>query len=82
MSYKLEKLSVPSMAAFGLGWYLSSDMTRDEKQSYGRHLENEWKEALRRQKQLDKKGRPISKSAMDALTEYWKNMPNVVFSDA
>ncbi len=81
MSYKLEKLSVPSMAAFGLGWYLSDNMTRDAKQSYSRHLENEWKDALRRQKQLDKKGRPISKVSMEALVEYWKNNENVVVSD-
>ena len=44
----LKKLSVPSMAAFGLGWYLSDNLTRDEKRRKERELDAEWQRAIER----------------------------------
>lgn len=77
----LEKLSLPTLASFGLGWYLSDTLTRDEKRRKERELENEWQRALDRQKDAETKKRPLKKSAMDKLNEYWKNNENVVVSD-
>ena len=37
-SLDLRKMSRATLAAFGLGWYISDSMTRDEKQAYQRHL--------------------------------------------
>ena len=48
---QLSKLSVPSIAGFGLGWYLSDNLTRDEKQRTERNLEREWQKAIERAEQ-------------------------------
>lgn len=39
---------MPSMAAFGLGWYLSDNLTRDEKRRKERELDTEWQRAIDR----------------------------------
>lgn len=85
-SVKLEKLSVPTIVALGAGWYLSDTLTRDEKQKYGRQLENEWNRALDRQaeadrqrklKRMSRSGNPTTyKSAFQKLVNYWEDSAN------
>ena len=70
----LEKFSVPSMAAFGLGYYLSDSMTRDDKDKYTRQLEAEWERTLKRQ---DGNSKPIKKSSFEKLSDWWLEQQNV-----
>ncbi len=82
-SVKLEKLSVPTIVALGAGWMLSDSLTRDEKQKYGRQLENEWNRALDRQAEADRQRKlkrmsrsgnaTTYKSAFQKLVNYYED---------
>ena len=45
----IQKMSPANLAAFGLGWYISDNLTRDEKQSWQRQLDDEFKRSVERQ---------------------------------
>ena len=45
----LRKMSPSTLAAFGLGWYISDTLTRDEKQKWQRQLDDEFKRSIERQ---------------------------------
>jgi len=42
-------MSPASLAAFGLGWYINDNLTRDEKESWQRQLDDEFKRSVERQ---------------------------------
>ena len=73
---ELHKMSPASLAAFGIGWYFSDSLTRDEKQAYQRHLENEFNRSIKNQddakkaRELVRSGLRLKKSAFDELQEY------------
>ena len=70
---ELHKMSSASLAAFGLGWYFSDTLTRDEKQAYQRHLENEFNRSIKNQDDAKKtRERRLKKSAFDELQEYYQ----------
>ena len=75
---ELQKMSPASLAAFGLGWYFSDTLTRDEKQAYQRHLEDEFNRSIKNQddakkaKELERSGRRLKKSPFDDLQEYYR----------
>ena len=46
MHMQLNKMSAETLAAFGLGWYISDTLTRDEKQSWERQLDDEFKRSV------------------------------------
>ena len=75
---ELSKMSPASLAAFGIGWYFSDTLTRDEKQAYQRHLENEFNRSINNQddakkaRELERSGRRLKKSAFDELQEYYR----------
>ena len=70
---ELNKMSPASLAAFGLGWYVSDTLTRDEKQAYQRHLENEFNRSIKNQDDAKKtRERKLKKSAFDELQEYYR----------
>jgi len=70
---ELHKMSAASLAAFGLGWYFSDTLTRDEKQAYQRHLENEFNRSIKNQDDAKKtRERRLKKSAFDDLQEYYQ----------
>ena len=77
-SIDLRKMSPATLAAFGLGWYVSDSLTRDEKQAYQRHLENEFNRSIKNQddakkaRQLERSGRRLEKSAFYELQEYYR----------
>ena len=69
-------MSPDSLAAFGLGWYISDNLTRDEKQSWQRQLNDEFKRYVERQEKAKSKraassGRSMNKSAYDQLQKYY-----------
>ena len=78
----LKKLSLPTLARFGLGWYISDSLTRDEKARYSRQLESEFNRAVATQQEEDKRraykrltrsGMPSKyKTAMEKLTDYYE----------
>jgi hypothetical protein len=37
---RLEKLDASQLAAFGLGWYISDSLTRDEKKQWQRQIDH------------------------------------------
>ena len=66
-------MSPATLAAFGLGWYFSDTLTRDEKQAYQRHLENEFNRSIKNQDDAKKtRERRLKKSAFDDLQEYYQ----------
>ena len=73
---QLSKLSVPSIAGFGLGWYLSDNLTRDEKQRTERNLEREWERAIERaeQNQQAKPKKSKARTAFDKLNDFYKSI--------
>ena len=73
---QLSKLSVPSIAGFGLGWYLSDNLTRDEKQRTERNLEREWEKAIERaeQNQRAKPKKSKARTAFDKLNDFYKSI--------
>ena len=46
---ELNKMNPTTLAAFGLGWYISDTLTRDKKQSWQRKLDEEFKRSIERQ---------------------------------
>ena len=73
---QLSKLSVPSIAGFGLGWYLSDNLTRDEKQRTKRNLGREWERAMERAEQNQQANPKKSKArtAFDKLNDFYKSI--------
>ena len=73
---QLSKLSVPSIAGFGLGWYLSDNLTRDEKQRTERNLEREWAKAIERgeQNQQAKPKKSKARTAFEKLNDFYKSI--------
>ena len=75
---ELHKMSPATLAAFGLGWYVSDTLTRDEKQAYQRHLENEFNRSIKNQdddrkaRESERSGRRLKKSAFDELQQYYE----------
>ena len=50
---ELNKMSPTTLAAFGLGWYISDTLTRDEKQSWQRNLDEEFKRSIERRDEVN-----------------------------
>jgi len=75
---ELNKMSPASLAAFGLGWYVSDTLTRDEKQKWQRQMEEEFNRSIKNQddaknaRELQRSGRKLKKSAFDELQEYYQ----------
>ena len=72
----IHKMSPASLAAFGLGWYISDNLTRDEKQSWQRQLDDEFKRSVERHEKAKSKrtsssGRSMNKSAYEQLQKYY-----------
>ena len=76
LEMRLSKLSVPSIASFGLGWYLSDNLTRDEKQRTERNLEREWEKAIERaeQNQQAKPKKGKARTAFNKLNDFYKSI--------
>ena len=69
----LRKMSPATLAAFGLGFYISDSLTRDEKQAYQWHLENEFNRSIKNQDDAKKtRERKLKKPAFDELQEYYR----------
>ena len=71
----IQKMSLTSLAAFGLGWYISDTLTRDEKQSWQKKLDDEFNRSVERQEasnRMSRSGRRLKKSAYDELQEYYQ----------
>ena len=72
-------MSPSTLAAFGLGWYISDTLTRDEKQKWQRQLDDEFNRSLNRQDEAKRtkgarrlsRGGGINKSAFDELQDYY-----------
>jgi len=66
---ELNKMSPASLAAFGLGWYVSDTLTRDEKQKWQRQMEDEFSRSVKNQddakkaRDLERSRRRLKKSA-------------------
>ena len=79
-SLDLRKMSPATLAAFGLGWYVSDTLTRDEKQKWQRQMEEEFNRSIKNQddakrvRELERSGRSLKKSAYDELQEYYHGL--------
>jgi len=77
-SLDLRKMSPATLAAFGLGWYVSDTLTRDEKQKWQRQMEEEFNRSIKNQdddrkaRELERSGRRLRKSAFDELQEHYQ----------
>ena len=71
---ELNKMSPTTLAAFGLGWYISDNLTSDEKQSWQKKLDDEFKRSVERQQASSRSGKKIRKSAYDDLQQHYKEM--------
>ncbi len=70
---QLNKMSPATLAAFGLGWYISDTLTRDEKQSWQKNLDDEFNRSVEREEasnRMSRSGKKIKKSAYDELQEH------------
>ena len=68
-------MSPATLAAFGLGWYVSDTLTRDEKQKWQRQMEDEFNRSIKNQNDGKKaKERKLKKSAFDELQEYYRGI--------
>ncbi len=62
---KLNKMSPATLAAFGLGWYVADTLTRDKKQKWQRHMEEEFNRSIKNQNdskkalELERSGRRL-----------------------
>ncbi len=72
MHMQLNKMSPTTLAAFGSGWYISDNLTRDEKQSWQRQLDDEFKRSVERQQASSRSGKKIRKSAYDDLQAHYR----------
>ena len=75
----LRKMSPAALAAFGLGWYISDTLTRDEKQSWQKKLDDEFKRSVERQEKARAKrtsgsGRSMNKSSFEELQKYYQGL--------
>ena len=73
----LRKMIPSTLAAFGLGWYVSDILTRDEKQKWQRQLDDEFKRSIERQDEanrMSRTGRRLKKSAYDELQGYYQGL--------
>jgi hypothetical protein len=75
----LNKMSPASLAEFGLGWYISDNLTKDGKQSWQCQLDDEFKRSVERQKKAKAKrtsssGRSMNKSAFEELQKYYQGL--------
>ena len=71
----IQKMSPTTLAAFGLGWYISDTLTRDEKQSWQKKLDDEFNRSVERQEAsnpMSRSGRKIKKSAYDDLQAHYR----------
>ena len=79
-SLDLRKMSPATLAAFGLGWYISDTLTRDEKQQWQRQMDEEFNRSIKNQddakrvRELERSGRSLKKSAYDELQEYYHGL--------
>ena len=77
---ELNKMSPTTLAAFGLGWYVSDTLTRDEKQKWQRQMEDEFNRSVKNQddaknaRELERSGHRLKKSAFDELQEYYQGL--------
>ena len=77
-SLDLRKMSPATLAAFGLGWYVSDTLTRDEKQKWQRQMEEEFNRSIKNQdddrkaRELERSGLRLRKSAFDGLQEHYQ----------
>ena len=75
---ELNKMRPTTLVAFGLGWYVSDTLTRDEKQKWHRQMEEEFNRSIKNQddarkiRELGRSGRRLKKSAFDELQEYYR----------
>jgi len=72
---QLNKMSPATLAAFGLGWYISDTLTRDEKQSWQKNLDDEFNRSVEREEasnRMSRSGKKIKKSAYDELQEHYR----------
>ena len=78
----IRKMSPTTLAAFGLGWYISDTLTRDEKQSWQSQLNEEFKRSIERQdeakrtkgaRRLSRSG-GINKSTYDEFQGYYRGL--------
>jgi hypothetical protein len=70
----IRKMSPSTLAAFGLGWYISDTLTRDEKQSWQKKLDDEFNRSVERQDEanrMSRSGRRLKKSAYDDLQAHY-----------
>ena len=75
----IQKMSPGSLAAFGLGWYIDDNLTRDEKESWQRQLDDEFKRSVERQEKAKARrtpgtGRSMNKSALEELQDYYRGL--------
>ena len=77
-------MSPTTLAAFGLGWYISDTLTRGEKQKWQGQLDDEFKRSIERQdeakrvngtRRLSRSGR-LNKSPFDELQNYYRRRMN------
>ena len=71
----IRKMSPTTLAAFGLGWYISDTLTRDEKQSWQKNLDDEFNRSVEREEasnRMSRSGKKIKKSAYDELQEHYR----------
>ena len=75
IAMELNKMSPTTLAAFGLGWYISDTLTRDEKQQWQHQLDDEFKRSVERGEASNvslRSSRKLKKSAYDELQEYYQ----------
>jgi hypothetical protein len=73
----IQKMSPTTLAAFGLGWYISDSLTRDEKQKWQRQLDDEFNRSVERleaSNRMSRSGKKIKKSAFHELQEYYPGL--------
>ena len=82
---RLEKLDASQLAAFGLGWYISDSLTRDEKKQWQRQIDKQFQQSIDQQRQEERKrelrrmarsGRRLDKSAYGKLQNYYLGFMN------
>ena len=70
---ELNKMSPANLAAFGLGWYVSDTLTRDEKQKWQRQMEEEFNRSIKNQDDAKKtREHRLKKSAFNQLQDYYQ----------
>ena len=70
---QMNKMSPATLAAFGLGWYVSDTLTRDEKQKWQRQMEEEFNRSIKNQDDAKKTmEHRLKKSAFNQLQDYYQ----------